>query len=133
MRSQAVIQLADRTGPDDGVAAVEEDVAREDDALLGQMDDHIPGGVRRTDFDQGHRAVADPEVEPALECPGGQGQRHVIEGERCEDTRQEVPGRTECGCGVQHGSHRRSVAGAPSPRRTRAEEMISDSATSALP
>ena len=41
---------------------VEQDVAGEDDIVLGEVGDDVPGGVGRTDF-EGTPAVADPDVE----------------------------------------------------------------------
>ena len=86
-----------RARPHDRVAAVEEDVAREDDPVVGEVDHDVAGRVGRSDLQQGHRTVSDRQVEPALERRGRQRRLDVVEGERCEDAGQELSGRTERG------------------------------------
>src|SRR3546814_2823292 len=48
--------IADRPGPDRGMAAVEQDIAGIDHAVLRHMYEHVARGVRRAHVDQTHRS-----------------------------------------------------------------------------
>jgi hypothetical protein len=78
------------TRPDDRVPAVKEDVAREDDPVVGEVDHDVACGVRRAHFQQGHRTLGDRHVEPALERLCRQRSLDAVEGERCENAGQEL-------------------------------------------
>ena len=125
--------VGDRTGPHDRVPAVEEDVAGEDDAILGEVGDDITRRVRRAHLEKGHRPVAHREVELSLEGRSGQDQGTLLEGERSEDARgRNAP------AGPSVGAARIIAAIAaggsvPISSAQRAEETISESGRSALP
>ncbi len=87
------------------MTAVEEDVPREDDACIGQMDDGVAGRMGRAHLEQRDRAAADLQVESVLERAGGHGERDVLEGERGEDPLHELAGRPERVGRAQHGCH----------------------------
>src|SRR4051794_370454 len=77
--------VLERAGPDDRRALDEQDVAGEDDARVGHVDDRVAVGVRRADLDEPHRAVADAQLELALERVGRRAQLDALEAERPED------------------------------------------------
>src|SRR3546814_11924600 len=62
--------IADRPGPDRGMAAVEQDIAGIDHAVLRHMYEHVARGVRRAHVDQTHPLVADAKLEFSDECVG---------------------------------------------------------------
>ena len=76
------------------VAAVEEDVPGEDDALVGQVDDGVARRVGRADLEQ-RTGAADVQVELVLEGPGGQGRAGCPRRRTGEDPLHELAGGAE--------------------------------------
>ena len=111
---------------------MEQDVASEDHVVGGEVDDDVTGGMSWPNFEERHDAVADSDVELTGEGPRRKSERNVLEVEGSEDAREELACWSKRRSRLHQGIHGRRRQRAISSAQC-AEEMITESATSALP
>ena len=81
--------IFDRTGPHDGRALDEEDVARKHSAIFNGMNEHVAAGMRGADFDEFQMFVTDLKIEMSFKGARNRGQLDPSKFEHAEDLFEE--------------------------------------------